>query len=918
MKNSLLLALLLFTTLAISAQTTYTVGHSDDWPGMEFDFGSISYAINAAADGDTILVYPFYVPYHRHGFINFAGKNVYVTSLYKSTGDIQYLHDTIIDGGGVVFKNNETRNAVLDGFTIINGRGENVGPTYNPSLYKEGGGIYIINANPTIINCIIENNSAITRGGGISIQSTGVFVSPYLAGNIIRNNSSNGPGGGICIGATNPYDIQIIFDPVNKNSIYGNSSPNGRDVYSVSASYMSIALDTFTVATDDPYYLNMSTAYSFSCENWVNEQINQDLYVSVQGDDTNEGVTMNRPLKTIKEAMFRIRSNPAARNTIHLAAGVYKASEGQVFPLIIKSDVVLQGAGQGVTIIDIEENTGVIHSLAGASGFKISNITFINNRADYDMVGKMAPILLSGTDNVEILDCNFENNLCGIQTLETGGAVRTEPILFKNLQFVGNFNSVLDLSLENAVFENIKILGNSYLSLGNVVTFAGTPVKINAYQNARGNYVFSNLLIANTTDVGTENGDMAMTIGGNMDVLINNATIAYNQGTRAMTIGQGAVVNVYNSVLANNGSITGAGTLAIGYSLIEGGVLCDVVWGEGNIDLYPNFDWEYAGAADWPYQLMPTSPCVDAGTASVPDYVWPAVDLLGNARVVGETVDMGAYEFNGNSTLYVDFVGSPLTGEVPLTVQFSDVSVGYEATSWQWDFNDDGVIDSTVQNPVFTYYSVGFSTVRLVVNNGEDSHVKPHYICPLPAEITGGTLQGMVTSGGNPLSEVVVYIMGTTLSAVTNEWGIYSIAGVVAGVYNVKATMSGFDDYTYENVVITTGEVTTHHIVMSPVSDSDEVIMPLQTRLVGNYPNPFNPSTSILFNIAKTGLVEIDVYNIKGAMVKKLVNGLYGAGEHRVVWDGCDETGRVAGSGVYFYRLKTSGVVETRKMLLVK
>jgi len=879
MKTSLTLALLLFTTLALFAQTTYHFCIPDSMylypeiPQSAFYMGNMNSLINnVAVDGDTIIVYP-----HRQWVfrLDYAGKNLYITSLYKYTGNRENIYNTVIDGwlgqnALASFWNNETRAAVLNGFTIRGGRGENAGPWYSPNLYKEGGAIYIQNASPTIINCIIENNSAPTRGGGISIQSSGVFVSPYLAGNIIRNNSSNRPGGGICIGATNPYDIQVIFDPVNKNSIYSNSSPDGRDVYSVSASYMNVVLDTFTLPIDDPYYLNMTTAYDFSCENWVMEQINQDFFVSVNGDDTNAGISENRPLKTIREAMFRTRSNPEARNTIHVAAGVYKASEGQIFPLIIKSDVTLQGAGRGVTIIDLEEGTGAIYSAVGAKRYKISGIAFRNNRAGYEMVGKMAPILLSGTDNAEISDCYFENNLFGIQTLVTGGAVRTEPISFKNLQFVGNFNSVLDLSLENAVFENIKIIDNSFLSLGSMAAMGGTPMKINTYQNARGNYTFSNLLIANTTDVSTENGDMAMTVGGNLDMLINNATIAYNSDSRAMTIGQGAVVSVYNSVLANNGSITGAGTLKVDHSLLEGGadaVLCDVVWGEGNIDLYPNFDWEYASADQWPYQIMPTSPCVDAGTASVPDYVWPAVDLLGNARVVGEAVDLGAYEFNGNSAMYVDFVGSPLTGDVPLTVQFSDVSVGYEVVSWQWDFNDDGVIDSSEQTPNFTYYTTEQASVRLVVNNGEASRVKPDYVNPRTAVVIGGTLQGMVTSGGNPLSDAVVTIIGTTLNASTSEWGIYTIAGVAEGVYEVKATMPGFDDCICEGVVITTGEVTACYFAMSPVSESDEVILPLQTRLVGNYPNPFNPSTSILFNVSKPGLVEIDIYNIKGSVV---------------------------------------------------
>jgi len=103
-----------------------------------------------------------------------------------------------------------------------------------------------------------------------------------------------------------------------------------------------------------------------------------------------------------------------------------------------------------------------------------------------------------------------------------------------------------------------------------------------------------------------------------------------------------------------------------------------------------------------------------------------------------------------------------------------------------------------------------------------------------------------------------------------------------------------------------------------PLSDNDETTMPAVTMLAGNYPNPFNPSTTITFEMAQAGRVLIEIYNIKGQRVKTLTNGMYNAGSYRLIWNGEDESGNGVVSGVYFYRMTTEGYAKTLKMLLMK
>ncbi len=89
--------------------------------------------------------------------------------------------------------------------------------------------------------------------------------------------------------------------------------------------------------------------------------------------------------------------------------------------------------------------------------------------------------------------------------------------------------------------------------------------------------------------------------------------------------------------------------------------------------------------------------------------------------------------------------------------------------------------------------------------------------------------------------------------------------------------------------------------------------------LKGNYPNPFNPSTTISFELRQTGRASLSVYNLKGQLVKVLIDdAVLEQGTHNAVWDGTDASGRGVGSGVYFTRLSFGNESFSRKMLLTK
>ena len=87
---------------------------------------------------------------------------------------------------------------------------------------------------------------------------------------------------------------------------------------------------------------------------------------------------------------------------------------------------------------------------------------------------------------------------------------------------------------------------------------------------------------------------------------------------------------------------------------------------------------------------------------------------------------------------------------------------------------------------------------------------------------------------------------------------------------------------------------------------------------IGNYPNPFNPSTEIAFAIPVSGSATVLVHDAAGRLVRELVNAELEAGTHRVVWDGTDADGKSVASGVYFYSVRAPQVEERRKMVMLK
>jgi len=107
-------------------------------------------------------------------------------------------------------------------------------------------------------------------------------------------------------------------------------------------------------------------------------------------------------------------------------------------------------------------------------------------------------------------------------------------------------------------------------------------------------------------------------------------------------------------------------------------------------------------------------------------------------------------------------------------------------------------------------------------------------------------------------------------------------------------------------------------ISVENIVNADDPIVKYES--FSNYPNPFNPSTTISFNISRelNEQIEIAIYNLIGQKIKTLVSDQFPVGQHSVVWNGRDYNGKSVSSGIYFYKLKTDNYEKTKRMVLLK
>jgi hypothetical protein len=142
------------------------------------------------------------------------------------------------------------------------------------------------------------------------------------------------------------------------------------------------------------------------------------------------------------------------------------------------------------------------------------------------------------------------------------------------------------------------------------------------------------------------------------------------------------------------------------------------------------------------------------------------------------------------------------------------------------------------------------------------------------------------------------------------------VGAIVTGNYISNAqVIPGRTEDSFNLLVSESGHFSIYSCQATPNGNLDITPVILNSS---NYPNPFNPETTISYNIPKKGNVTVDIYNIKGQKVKSLLNEEQEAGKHSIIWKGNNDKGQKVSSGTYLYRVKSGDEEIVNKMMLVK
>jgi len=180
----------------------------------------------------------------------------------------------------------------------------------------------------------------------------------------------------------------------------------------------------------------------------------------------------------------------------------------------------------------------------------------------------------------------------------------------------------------------------------------------------------------------------------------------------------------------------------------------------------------------------------------------------------------------------------------------------------------------------------------------------------------------------NPGSDVlffeieVNYLSGDSWILLDTSY-MYSLEAGESNNISVPISSAGLEDITHTAELIFENNAGPDVIVPVTMVVTDTLfvaleIIPEELNLI-NYPNPFNPSTTIEFSIQNDSKIELSIYNIMGQKIKTLAQNEFKKGDHSIIWNGDDESNKPVSSGVYQYNLKVNGKTRVvKKCLLIK
>ncbi len=300
----------------------------------------------------------------------------------------------------------------------------------------------------------------------------------------------------------------------------------------------------------------------------------------------------------------------------------------------------------------------------------------------------------------------------------------------------------------------------------------------------------------------------------------------------------------------------------------------------------------------------------------------------GNYQLIADVIDSTYLDENPQYEMINSYVVTAVINDEE-TDYSENVEIFVPAETATWLSHDDGSSESGYQAGTLNSYGVSFET-----NNSYITHLQIYLQELDSADLNFKFWES--DDNGLPDEEIVSFLVDS--DQLNLGWNFIFIpenlrpfisngvffVGLLEFANSAKIGLdSDSDGFSYENID-GTWQMIGGNLMIRVLADIDQLPAPEDDLVMidyelNNFPNPFNPTTTISFSIPSEARVGVKIYNSKGQLVKNLLNSKLSAGTHSIVWNGKNDDEQLVGSGIYFYNLSNGEqTVAVKKMLLIK
>jgi len=701
------------------------------------------------------------------------------------------------------------------------------------------------------------------------------------------------------------------------------------------------------------------------------------FYVSANdGDDNNDG-TETSPLKTIVHALTLVKDDGTV-TTINLNSGVYSpSSNGEHFPIVLPDNVHLIGDESETTVLDAEADankeaaTMIIKEVENVT---VANLTLTGGYSEGHGCTGGGGLLLAANDMFNLETENGTNIASTYPVIEN-------VIIENNHSHNGGgmaFFRVNGPVLNNVIIRNntATAFGGGVFSFVSTMTMTGVTISGNQNQGegqgggimlAASDGVYDNMTITNNTAVGSHGGAIwtndsggdgayndgwTMTnsvISGNTaqqfaggimcawsHPTLINCTISGNTGwwggggifgldggftlkesivSNNFSYGSGGGINVWGPISGNDGVVIEDCIVSGNQTDSDGGGMQldeDVDAIITRTSVFDNYASGNIGGID----VMNTSATMNNVTVSrntsgggggvgitnanvdiTNSIVWENTgnEINGSASVIYSNIE-GGYDGEGNidaDPLFTDANNGNYTLQAPDSpcIDAGTADLNGDGTEDITDYNgsapDMGAFESSLPAPTGFQYFLQSSSVMLWWDPSTDENFQ-YFL--LERSTDDLFVENVVSN----------YL---TSSFYTDE----DLEFNTLYFYRVSSYSTDWSEYS-ETIAL----------VLENLDISNGNNMPLSYKIHQNHPNPFNPVTTIRYDLPEDGLVNITIYDMMGRQISTLVSGQQTAGYNIVQWNATNTFGEAVSAGLYLYTIHAGEFTQTKKMVLLK